>query len=303
MITTLFGKNTFMVQQTARQRITAAYTQKGQQAVEQFDAADLSSQQLKSAITSINMFAPERLVVIRNISTNKGLLADLDIILPEAAPGVDVLIVSDGDLDKRTKAYKFLKQSSEFLEMTPPAEAKLVQWVQDQVKQAGGNITAPAARFLVAFAGQDQWKLANDIEKLTLFNTEITEAAIKNLVEPDLQANAFSLLDAALAGTKDWRKLFMQLQLSTDAYEFFGLLIWQVHAIALAATSNSPQQFAEAKLAPFVAQKSKQLAQKWGRQRVENTVRIIADLDTRLKSTGEDPWLLIERALVQMQEA
>ena len=303
MITTLFGKNTFMVQQTARQRIDVAYAQKGQQAVEQFDAADLSAQQLKSAITSINMFAPERLVVLRNIGANKALLADLDMILPEAAPGVDVLIVADGDLDKRTKAYKFLKQSSEFLEMTPPAEAKLVQWVQDQAKKTGGNISNQAARFLVTFAGEDQWKLANDIEKLTLFNAEVTEAAIKSLVEPDLQANAFSLLDAALAGTKDWRRLFTQLQQSTDAYEFFGLLIWQIHAVALAAVSNSPQQFAEAKLAPFVAQKSKQLAQKWGRTRVENTVRIIAELDTQLKSTGEDPWLLIERALVQMQTA
>ena len=301
MITTLFGKNTFMVQQTARQRIAAAEEQKGQHGVEQFDAAELSTQQLKGALTSINMFAPERLVVLRNIGANKVLLADLDIILPEAAPGVDILIVVDGELDKRTKAYKFLKQSSEFLEMAPPTEAALVQWVQDYAKTAGGTVTAQNARFLVSYGGQEQWKLANDIEKLVLFNTDISEETIKNLVEPDLQANTFNLLDSALLGAKDWRKLFQQLQQSTDAYEFFGLLIWQIHAVALAATSSSPQQLAEAKLAPFVAQKSKQLAQKWGRERVEKTVRIIADLDVQLKSTGEDPWLLIERALVQMQ--
>lgn len=290
-----------MVRQVARKRISDVRAQKGQHAVEEFDAAELNPQQLKSAITSINMFAPERLVVLSNIQANKVLLADLDVILPEAAPGVGILIVVDGELDKRTKAYKFLKQSSEFLEMTLPVEAKLVQWVQDQVKAAGGAITAQNARFLVSFAGQDQWKLANEIEKLILFNAEVTEEIIKNLVEPDLQANTFGLLDAALAGTKDWRKLFMQLQRSADAYEFFGLLIWQIHAVTLAATSGSPEQFAEAKLAPFVAQKSKQLAQKWGRARVEKAVRIIAELDTQLKSTGEDPWLLIERALVRLQ--
>ena len=290
-----------MVRQVARQRISDAWAQKGQHAVEEFDATELNPQQLKSVIASINMFAPERLVVLSNVQANKVLLAELEFILPEAAPGVDILIVADGELDKRTKAYKFLKQSSEFLEMALLAEAKLVQWVQNQVRAAGGSITAQNARFLVGFAGQDQWKLANEIEKLVLFSAEVTEEAIKGLVEPDLQTNTFSLLDAALAGTKDWRKLFVQLQRSADAYEFFGLLIWQMHAVALAATSSSSEQFAEAKLAPFVAQKSKQLAQKWGRARVEKAVRIIAELDTQLKSTGEDPWLLIERALVRMQ--
>lgn len=300
MIMTLCGKNSYMVQQAAQRVIADFITTNGSHAVERIAVAELQPQALQSVLAATNMFAPKRMVVIRDIELHKDLFAALEDILP-TVPEETTVVLWSAELDKRTRGYKFLKANTECTEFALLDERQLVGWVQDTMKEAGGVIEAPVARFLIQFAGTDQWSLQGEIEKLAAHGAPIDAESIRAIVTPDLPSNAFNLLDATLA--KDEHKMYQQLgylRQSADPYEFFGLLVWQANALAVIAFSPDAARLKEAKLSPFVIQKSQPIVRQWGREGVRFFVRQLVDLDKQIKSGPSDPWLLIEQVLYRL---
>ncbi len=141
----------------------------------------------------------------------------------------------------------------------------------------------------------------NEIEKLASYQPQITRVAIDDLVEANPQADAFAVLDATFAGdAKKCAQLLATLKTGEDPYKFFGLLASQTHALAIIAAAGARPADQIAKIAglhPFVVRKTQPLANKLGAKRVARITQIVADCDWQLKSTGADPWQLVEVAL------
>lgn len=300
MVTTLCGENTFEVRQALDTVVTAFVQQHGANAVERLEGAATTVTQLREAVSAVSLFAPQRLVVLKNPSANKELFAALDELV-SAVPDGSTLVVVDGSLDKRTKTYKTLKAATDFREFAALSEPQLLKWMQQKVSEGKGEMTPAAARLLLEYVGTDQWQLASEIEKLLACQSKITEETIRALVTPNLQASAFALLDAALAGRAEAaQRQLRQLRASSDPYEFFGLLVWQANALALVAAApkmSSAELASQSGLKPFVVQKSQGLVGRMGTAKVRAIVEVLATLDMQLKSTGVEPWLLVAQAL------
>jgi len=300
MILTLTGENSFAVAAAERQLVAAFVEKHGANGVERVDAEDLTLARLPDLLQGATLFASARLVVLKNLGANKSMLEPLMQALGNVPDGT-TLIIADAALDKRTKLYKFLKASSNFKEFTALSDQQLAAWVQGEATRLGGALGSPEARFLVERAGRDQWRLANEIDKLVHYQKEVSHGAIELLVEPTPEGTAFELLDAALAGkTAELARLVGALKVNEDPYKLFGLLASQVHALAVVATAGgrTPDTIAkDSGLHPFVVRKTQTAARRLGGARVERIAADVATCDAQLKSTSTDPWDLLQLCL------
>jgi len=298
---TFCGDNAFAIREQLGVLTQKFMTTHGANAVERLDGANLTAPQLREQVSAVTLFAPERLLILKDASSNKDLFAELGEIAAHAPDGVTLVIV-EGILDKRTKTYKTLKAKTDFRELASLSDNALQKWITEEVKAKGGMIKPAEVRALLERVGNDQWQLSSEIEKLLAWEKTITIETIEELVTPNLEASAFGLLDAAMAGrTTESKQLLQQMKMRSDPYEFFGLLVWQVHALAMVASAPATLSGGELAqktgLKPFVLQKSQQLARKLGTPKVRQMVEDIAGLDMQLKSSGVEPWLLVEQGL------
>jgi DNA polymerase III subunit delta len=305
MIITLTGENTFAALQAERQLIEAFSSKHGATGVERVDGEALEASRLPDLLQGATLFAPVRLVIIKNISANKPIHEPLSDMLPRAADETTV-VIADSNLDKRTKLYKLLKSKSNFQDFAPLDETKLAAWAQKKAQEYGAELKRTDALYVVQRVGNDQWRLQNEIDKLSHFAPQITRESIDLLVEPSPEGTAFELLDAALAGkTAQVTTLLAALKTQEDPYKLFGLLASQVHALAVVATAgmrSSDQIAKEAGIHPFVVRKTQATANRLGATRIRRITKLVADCDWHLKSTGVDPWQLLGTALTKIAQ-
>lgn len=303
VIITLTGENSYAATQAERQLADAFTAKYGGSGIERVEAEDIDASRLPDLLQGATLFAPVRMVIIKNPSANKALQEPLAESLAKAADTTTVIIV-DATPDKRTKLYKFLKAKTDFREFTTPDERQLAAWARERLAAAGASIAPADAQYLVRRTGGDQWRLHHETEKLSAHGGTITRETIESLVEPGAEGNAFDLLDAALSGQAGKiAHLLAALKTEEDPYKLFGLLASQVHALAVcaAAGQRSADTIAkEAGLHPFVVRKTQPIARRLGLRRIQQIARDVADCDWHLKSTGADPWQLLETTLQKM---
>lgn len=297
---TLTGENTYAAAQAERQIIDAFIAKHGANGIERVDAEALTTAQLPDLLQGATLFAPVRLVIIKNLGANKGIHEQFTEALATSASDTTV-VIADSTLDKRTKLYKLLKGMGKFQDFAALDEPKLVAWLQQQAQAAGAELGRADAQYLIQRAGHDQWRLHHEVAKLASYRPQINQGVIDALVEPSPEGNAFELLDAALSGqhTKV-ADMVAGLKTEEDPYKLFGLLASQVHALAVvaAAGGRSPEVVAkDAGLHPFVVRKTQGIARRLGASRIQQITRDVADCDWHLKSTGADPWQLLETTL------
>lgn len=300
MIITLTGANHYLIKQTVDALAAEFESKHGAFGVERVSGEDADVGRLADLMQGASLFAAERLVVLSDASLNKPLWERLGKQL-EHVPAQTTLVLVEPTLDKRTKTYKALRAGSDFREFAEPGEGELIRWAASYAKELGGQLEVPVARQLVERVGTDQWRLANELDKLVQFAPQISVAALDALVESTPQASAFELLDAVLARQPQRaQELLARLQLNEDPYRFLGLLISQVHALAVVQAAGQTPADAIASAAglhPFVVRKSQSLARKLTATHVATMADAVAQCDHQLKSTGIDPWVLVRQCV------
>ena len=297
MITWIIGENSF----EARQALAAI--EAGFDGVaERVDGEALQLADLPELFMGVTLFAPERLVVISELSRNSVLWEKLPEWLPRISDAVHVVFV-DQKPDKRTKSYKELAKVAEMHECpawTERDSAKAEAWVMERAKQLGTALTRPQARQIVERVGVDQWALAHAVEVVSLAD-ELTPEAIEAAIPAQPSENVFQLFEAALkADAREVQRMLEGLRAQEDAYAIFALLSSQV--TSLAAVAYAPDGAQPAKdfgIHPFVASKFSGYARRLGVTRVGRIVTIFADTDADLKRSRGEPWILLEKSLLE----
>lgn len=302
MITVLSGPNQYGISQKLATIKADFIREFGPAGVEIYSGEQIQIESLASLLSGVTLFASNRLVIIRDLSSNKVVAEQLLSILKSIPSEVHVLLL-EGQLDKRTAYYKTLKKEADFYELGELEGEALATWVGGYVKAQGGTIANRTIHVLINYVGSDQLRLVNELDKLIAFNPEITESAITDLVEKRPEDTVFQLLDSALGG-KQRQALTILEELESaheDPFQIANMLIWQTHILAVVSSSNSVPEadLAKAtKLNPFVVRKTKGLAARLGKQDITKIINAVAALDIRLKSTATNPWQVIEQTIL-----
>lgn len=282
--------------------VSATKQQYGEHAVDRVDGETLEPAQLLDLLQGVTLFASNRLVIIRGASKNKAIWEALGERLENIPPSIQLAVIEIAP-DKRTKTFKLLQKHAQTHECKDLNEFEAAKWLAAEAKKRGGELQAREAGALVARAGIDQWRLSNELDKL-LLNGAITVEAIENLVEATPQANAFGLLDAVMQGRPETvKKLLAEAKLSEDPYMLFGLLSSQIMLLSALVYGKGRSVDGIAKMLkvhPFPLKKLSPIAARMTTSQLREMIETVAELDDNTKSTGIDPWMLLEHALIKI---
>lgn len=298
MITLLTGPNTYTIAEAIRER-TRLFS--GQ--AETYDASELEPRHLPDLFTGVSLFAPERLIVLRGVASNRTLWTELEQWI-EKVPAETEMIVVESNPDKRTKTYKQLQKHGTIKEHKELDVSALKTWLQNHARKHQIELAPDVASYFINYVGHDQWRLGSELQKLLLADKPITHELIQDVVEPYPEATAFELLDAVFK--RDARRveeLIGLLRVREDPYQFFGLLSSQVFAVLAigAADSRRPADVAsDMSLHPFVVSKLTPVAREFGGSRVGRLIESLAHCDVRIKTSGVDPWHQLQLTLLSM---
>lgn len=241
MVFYFYGDNSYAIKRQV-DAIKERYLEKTKDSTDllQLDLAEKGLDSLIENIEALPMFVSSRLIIATNISLAKPTEQQLNKII-EATPESTNLVLIDPDVDKRTMVFKRLskiKQAKEFKQLARP---QLIQWVLKEANLANLSLAENEAQYLIERGGEDQWKLYNDIQKLSSYGGKITKRIIDNLVSPSLDNTAFDLADALVK--KDLRRalnLYQQLLLDGQADPaILGAIIYQYRMILLSKLASS----------------------------------------------------------------
>lgn len=298
MITLLTGENTFQIEQEIAQ-IVGDFDGNA----ERVDGSELELKQLPDLLTGSTLFADKRLVIIKNLSENKAVWTDLVDWLPRVSDDINLVLV-DTKPDKRTASYKELKKIGKVIECeswTDRDRSKAVEWANERANKMGMKLNTKSVQLIVQRVGVDQWSLLHALEKLVL-SGEITDEVIESVIDANPTENVFNLFDAALRGDRQKiAQMLRTLELSEDPYRLFALLSGQAFQLAALAVSDASDTVAkDLGVNPYAISKLTSTAKKLGRSGARKVIAAFAEADDDMKLSRADPWLLIERALMQL---
>lgn len=306
MIQTYTGSNSFLLQHDLTTLVNNFLMKQGDLALERIDGEEASLAQIQEAITSLPFLSDTKMVILRAPGANKQFVEEIEKLLTRVTDTTEVIII-EPKLDKRSVYYKFLKKQTEFHEYGELDSNGLAAWLTRTAKGDGGVLSSNDARYLIERVGLNQQLLSNELEKLLLHDSNITRASIDLLTEQTPQSSIFQLIEAAFSGNAKKALALYQEQraLKVEAPQIIAMLAWQLHIVAivkLAGNRSVAEIATEAKLSPYVVQKSMAIASRIDLERLKQRISDLLDIDAKSKRTSLDIDEALQFFLLQLAE-
>ncbi len=297
MITLLMGDNSFEIE-----RALAEIADNFDGVAEKIDGSQIQLSQLPDLLMGVSLFSSARLVVIRDLGQNKDIWSDFGNWLGRISDDIHLVLI-EAKPDKRTTTFRAIKESASVRGFPAFSDKDFViveKWTILEAEKMGISLDKKSAQFLVERVGVDQWQLFNALKKLSLVDNISTDV-IKDIIEPNPVENVFNLLETALGGNREQLKQILgRIEKIEDGYRLFALLSSQAFQLLVASvaekTDNMQKDFA---LHPFVASRLGLLAKKVGSKNASKIIDVFVRADDDMKISKADPWLIIEKALMQ----
>jgi DNA polymerase-3 subunit delta len=256
-----YGPNTYAIRRQLQDMIEAYVKKAGSDfGLERVNGETARPHELVATLTASPFLANSRLVIVEGLALNKGISEKLPAIMA-GVPKTTVAVFADREVDLRTSVFKQLAKADKVVKFEPLTGPKLLGWVRAEIEALGGKAEPEVFRALVEIAGEDQWRLAGEINKLVNYDPNVSVELVRKMVAPSVEQSIFELVeamtearvDAALSG---YHRL---LELKESEIYVLTMVQWQLRNLLLAKTAPaamSPQELAKlAGMSPYVAGK------------------------------------------------
>lgn len=290
--------------------------------VTRLDGRTFNLGELPSITSAMSFFAERRMVVVNHFmarlnspSAREMLKANLEkvpestlLLLVENKPLVEERERRKGKehwLEKWAAGRQGRVKVKSFLAPKGPA---LTQWIQNQVKTAGGQITPPAAALLASLTAGDLRLASQEIEKLLAYvdwKRPVEPEDVEGLTADSSPGDIFVMVDAL--GGRDARKALAMLHRlleSGDPFSIFGMVVRQFRLLLLVREvldrgGNSGDIVRRVKVAPFVADKLAPQARQFSLASLEAIYRRLLDTDEAVKTGQITPDLALDTLIAE----
>lgn len=315
MIKLYFGEDTYSLNHAIK-KIEAdfAVANFGDMNIQKLDGASLSFDNLIRSLTAVPFLADKRLLIINNFlrDGDEKVRQYIDENMEKFPQSSEVILVEDGEVNKNLKLYKKLLKIKAIEHFPLRKGYELEQWLGDIAKEKKIPIASAAIKKLIATAGNNSFRLTNELEKLDLFrlaqnHQEITGSDIDEMVESENDQNIFDFIDAL--GARDSRLALKYLHnlllggknenyiLSMIVYQFRNMLIIQ-DLISRGTVRN--QIPAEAELHPFVVGKTIRVLNNFDLPLLRRIYLRLQQTDFDIKTGRIEPRLALEKLLADL---
>ncbi len=269
-----------------------------------FDVSEPNElENLEKVLKSSSFFNEHKLVIISNSFLKKNIAEKLSAIFNSYDIGKSsdiTLIVSENSTEKdlgtkNKELSKTLLQSKMVKNFEPLTGSKLEEWIINGFKSRLCQINTNALRRLTSLTGNDSWRLANEIDKLTAYKAgkEVTVKDIESLVSGSESSNVFELTDAISLGNrkKAIELLYFNIFTGQDPYYLLTMIVHHFRNVLIVkglSTSgqSEPEIVKKTKLHPFVVKKS--LRSKFSLEDGTRVYKSLLELDSGFKNGAID---------------
>ncbi|GAC1371543.1 MAG: hypothetical protein NVSMB39_5380 [Candidatus Saccharimonadales bacterium] len=304
-----FGPNNYEMK-LALQQMIEAYTKKAGSdfGLERLDGAIAKYNEVAAALQASPFLANSRLVIIEGLALNKTIGDKLPALMA-AVPATTVALFADREVDMRTSVFKQLSKADKVVKFEPVTGPKLLSWIKHEIEQLGGKAENAAIRELVDIAGEDQWRLSGEINKLVNYDSAVTVKMVRELVAPSIEQSIFEMIEAMTAGRvgpalKGFRAL---LELRESDMKILTMVQWQLRNLLLAKSAPpamSPNELAKtAGMSPYVAGKMASAQGRLSEQALRNAYALAADCEYDIKSGRLKGEAAVEQLIYQVASA
>ncbi len=292
MIYFLYGEDTYRSKEELRKMVEGARLLGGQTSNSWFDfiRIDASDRQtdvlkeLKQTINTVSMFSEKKMMIIENVFDLDD--DDQDKILEflkksKIENGKDTTLIFWTE-EVSSDLGKYLKSKAECKEFKLLEGTQLKKWIKDFVEEQRGSIDNSAIDKLIGGAGNDLWRLSNELNKLLAYNLTIRPENIELFIKPEIDLKIFDLVDAIGYKNKAQAlKLFNQhINEGEDEYYLLSMIAYQIRNLIKIKTVKS---IASLGLHPFVARKSEQQTKNFTYQELKKIYRQLMTIDFESK--------------------
>ena len=181
----------------------------------------------------------------------------------------------------------FLNQHQGFKILKPYTGVKLKDWLCNHAETNQTKLDSQTAEYLITRAGDEMLVLNNELQKLKV-HPNITKKIIDDLVIPQITSQVFHLIDALMKGDLDKALNFHKehLQQQKDPMLIIGALVWQLQTLVIARSTRNEaieNVASEYNIHTFALRKSRAFVQHIKAEKLNNLVRLTAQIDKYIK--------------------
>ncbi|HRH93736.1 MAG TPA: DNA polymerase III subunit delta [Candidatus Peribacteria bacterium] len=219
------GENSYALKHEIRRWKESFAAKHGPENLQTLLGATQTVSSLMDAVAVMPFIAERRLVLCEGVPKidKDGLSRVLEVLHPQV-----IFVVYETKVDKRLGIVKDLFEKAQVKHFEPLPPAQLSAWVREYAASRGAAMGADAVRSLLGVAGDDQWMLQGEIDKLSVYaGGEITVAHIELLCVPSGSQVVWQLTDL-IGGRKSVQALqffHKRLERGEEPYGMWVILL------------------------------------------------------------------------------
>lgn len=277
-----------------------------------FDGPELSANAFREAVDALPFLADRTFVELRDIDLNK--LKEAQEILPVISELPDYCTVCfvqnvEYEPDGRLKLVRAIRDKGCELKFTQQGQGALIDWIARRFAAHGKRIDFEASQRLIFISGDLMNRLIPEIEKIAAYvkDEKVTVRDVEAVAHHIPEAQVFELTD--LLAQKQYSASMNTLSelLAENEYDPIYLLavlgsqMRRLYCARLAIEHDLGAKYVSECCGikySFMVTKLLQSARGFTRQQLKDAVRVCAETDMQMKSSGGDSRELLKNAVL-----
>lgn len=315
MLKLFFGEDTYSLNHQLKEiEKEFSIANFGDMNIQKFDGNSLTFDNLIRSVSAVPFLAQKRLIIINNFlrDGDEKLRDYFNENLAKFPDSSEIILVEEGEVNKVLGLYKKLLKAGAVKRFPLRQGYELEKWLSEWSGENKIPISISGIRKLIATAGNNSWRLTNELKKLDLYRQaqnrpEISESDIDEMVESENDQNIFDFIDAlgarnAKLALKYLENLFANGKnenyiLTMIIYQFRNLLLIEDLIVRGVARNQIP---AEAELHPFVVGKTIRVLNNFDLPLLRRIYYRLMQTDIDIKTGRVEPRLALEKLLAEL---
>ena len=276
---------------------------------QRFDGPALSMTDLREAVDMLPFFSERRIVEVRDYDVNACRDADaarLKEIVGDVPDYCTLCFVFGATYapDGRTGAVKALKRCARWIEFTEQDQGALARWVQNRFRALGKTVAGADAEYLIFLSGTRMNGLIPEIEKAAAYalGETVTRADIDATANRLPEADVFAMTDCIARRRFDEAAALLRDLLADKNNHpimlnaLIGQQLRRLYTVKCAQAAGRSRADAMELCGvryDFIYEKLIAAAKPFSLDALGTLVKLCAEYDYKMKSTGQDPQSLL----------
>lgn len=194
----LYGEEEYLKNQYKKQLRNALLPEDDTINYAYFEGKSISMHEVISLAETMPFFAERRVIFMENTGLFKSGGQELAEYLPHA-PKTAFFIFVEGEVDKRNRAYKAVKEKGRAVEFARQDEKTLMKWVLSVLKRENKKITEATMQLFLSKTGTDMEHIEKELEKLLCYCMDrevITSEDVEEICVTQISNRIFNMIHA-----------------------------------------------------------------------------------------------------------